>query len=138
MYLISVVVCMVKGSEVTETLFSMKSKVEIMAIHYCMREHVFFKILSHTDTVHVAEEDDASKSAFFIYMYPEADEIRTALTGSPQNSAYMYMYMYVYMYMYSTCACTCTCTFACYVVMTSAWIIAAMTVQASRLWILLK
>ena len=31
---------------------SVKSKVEIMAIHYCMLELVFFKVLSHTDTVH--------------------------------------------------------------------------------------
>ena len=52
--------------------------------HYCMLKLVFFKVLSHTDTVHVAE--DASGSAFI--RYPGADEI---VTGSPQNSAYMYI-----------------------------------------------
>ena len=46
-------------------MFSMKSRVEIMAIHYCMLELVSFKILSHIDTVHVAE--DASESAFIRY-----------------------------------------------------------------------
>ena len=45
---------MVKGSEVMQIVFSMKSRVEIMAIHYCMLELVSFKVLSHTDTVHVA------------------------------------------------------------------------------------
>ena len=49
----------------------MKSRVKIMAIHYCMLELVFFKVLSHTDTVHVAE--DASEPAFI--RYPGADEI---------------------------------------------------------------
>ena len=56
-----------------------------MAVHYCMLELVFFKALSHTDRVHVAE--DASESAFI--RYPRADEI---VTGSLQNSAYMYHY----------------------------------------------
>ena len=51
-----------------------------------MLELVFFKVLSHTDTVHVAE--DASESAFI--RYPVADEI---VAGSPQNSVYMYMYI---------------------------------------------
>ena len=57
---------MVKDSEVMQIVFSMKSRVEIMAIQsrYCMLELVFFKVLSHTDTVHVAE--DASESAFII------------------------------------------------------------------------
>ena len=53
---------MVKGSEVMQIVFSMKSRVEIMAIHYCMLELVFFKVPSHTDTARVAE--DASESAF--------------------------------------------------------------------------
>ena len=61
-------------------------RVEITAIHYCMLELVFFKVLSHTDTVHAAE--DASESAFIRYMYAGADEI---VTCSPQNSAYMYI-----------------------------------------------
>ena len=52
-----------------------------MAIQYCMLEIVFFKVLSHTDTVHVAE--DASESAFI--RYPGADKI---VAGSPQNSVY--------------------------------------------------
>ena len=43
---------------------SMKSRVEIMAIHYCMLELVF-KVPSHTGTVHVAE--DASESALVWY-----------------------------------------------------------------------
>ena len=47
-------------------------------------ELVFFKVISHTDTVHVAE--DASESAFT--KYPGADEM---VTGSPQNSRYMYI-----------------------------------------------
>ena len=51
-----------------------------MAIQYCMLELVFFKVLSHPDTVHAAE--DARESAFI--RYPGADEI---VTGSPQNSA---------------------------------------------------
>ena len=57
----------------------MKSRVDIMAIHYCMLELVFLKVRSHTDTVHVAE--DASESAFI--RYPGSDEI---VTGSPQNA----------------------------------------------------
>ena len=69
---------MVKGSEVMQIVFSMKSRVEIMAIHYCMLELVFFKVLSHTDTVHVAE--DASESAFV--RHPGANEI---VTGSLQK-----------------------------------------------------
>ena len=36
-------------------VFSMQRTVEIMAVHYCMLKLVFFKVLSHTDTVHVAE-----------------------------------------------------------------------------------
>ena len=68
---------MVKGSEVMQIVFSMKSRVEIMAIHYCMLELVF-KVPSHTGTVHVAE--DASESA--LVRYPGANEI---VTGSPQN-----------------------------------------------------
>ena len=75
---------MVKGSEVMQIVFSMKIRVEIMAIQsrYCMLELVFFKVLSHTDTVHVAE--DASESAFITYL---------RLPGA------------------STCTCTCrTCT----------------------------
>ena len=76
---------------------SMKSRVEIMAIQCCMLELVFFKVRSHTDTVHVAE--DTSESAFI--RYSGADEI---VAGSPQNSVY-----------YSTCALH----YACYEVMTS-------------------
>ena len=55
---------MVKGLklEAMQIVFPKKSRVEIMAIHYCVAELVFFKVLSHTDTVHVAE--DASESAF--------------------------------------------------------------------------
>ena len=66
-------------------------RVEIMAIQsrYCMLELVFFKVLSHTDTVHEAE--DASESGFI--RYPVADEI---VAGSPQNSVYMYMYITSY------------------------------------------
>ena len=75
---------MVKGLEVMQIVFSMKSRVEITTIQYRMLELVFFKVLSRTDTVHVAE--DASESAFI--RYPGADEI---VTGSPQNSAYMYI-----------------------------------------------
>ena len=75
---------MVKGSEGMQIVFSMKSRVKIMAIQYCMLELVFYKVLSHTDTVHVAK--DASESAFI--RYPEADEI---VAGSPQNSVYMYI-----------------------------------------------
>ena len=49
--------------------FSQKhGTVYIMAIHYCMLEFVFFKVLSHTDAVHVAE--DASEPAFM--RYPKA------------------------------------------------------------------
>ena len=58
-------------------VFSMRSRVEIMAIQYCMLELVFFKVLSHTDTAHVAED---------------ASEI---VAGSPQNSVNMYMYKYI-------------------------------------------
>ena len=48
------------------------SRVEIVATHYSMLELIFFKVLSHTDTVrHVAE--DASESAFT--KYSGADEI---------------------------------------------------------------
>ena len=75
---------MVKGSEVMQIVFSMKIRVEIMAIHYCMLELVFFKVLSHVDPVHVAE--DASESAFI--RYPGADEI---VTGSPENSTHMHI-----------------------------------------------
>ena len=82
---------MAKGSEVMQIMFSMKSRVGIMAIHYCMLELVFFKVLSHTDTVHVAE--DASESAFI--RYPGADEI---VAGIPQNSVYMYMYITLILY----------------------------------------
>ena len=74
---------MVKGSEVMQIVFSMKSSEEIMAIQYCMLELVFFKVLSHTDTVHDVAED-ASESAFS--RYPGADEL---VAGSPQNSVYM-------------------------------------------------
>ena len=81
---------MAKSSEVMQIVFSMKSRVEIMAIHCCMLELVFFKVLSHTDTVHVAE--DASESAFIRYL--GADEIHV-VAGSPQNSVYMYMYLYI-------------------------------------------
>ena len=79
---------MVKGWEVMQIVFSMKSRVKIMTIQsqYCILELVFFKLLSHTDTVHVAE--DASESAFI--RYPVADEI---VAGGPQNSVYMYMYI---------------------------------------------
>ena len=59
------VVCVVNGSEVMQIVFSMKSRLEIMAIHHCMLELVFLKVLSHTDTVHVVE--DASDSAFIRY-----------------------------------------------------------------------
>ena len=79
---------MAKGSEVMQIVFSMKSRVEIMAMHYCMLELVFFKVLSHTDTVHVAE--DASESAFI--RYPGADEIHVhVVADSPQNFVYMYI-----------------------------------------------
>ena len=75
---------MVKGSEVMQIVFSMKSSEEIMAIQYCMLELVFFKaFFSHTDTVHDVAED-ASESAFS--RYPGADEL---VAGSPQNSVYM-------------------------------------------------
>ena len=50
-----------------------------------MLELVFFKVLSHADTVHVAE--DESESAFSRHF--EADEIST--TGSPQNSPCMFI-----------------------------------------------
>ena len=57
------VVCSVKGSEVMQMVVSMKSRVEIMAMHnQCMLELVFFKVLSQLDTVHVAH--GASKSAY--------------------------------------------------------------------------
>ena len=75
---------MAKGSGVMQIVFSMESRVERMAIHYCMLEIVFFKVPSHTGTVHAAE--DMSESA--VIRYPGADEI---VTGSPQNSAYMDM-----------------------------------------------
>ena len=65
-----------------------------------MLKLVFFKVLSHTDTVHDVAED-ASESAFI--RYPGADEI---VAGSPQNSVYMYMYITFVHY-------------ACYEVMTS-------------------
>ena len=68
---------MAKGSEVMQIVFSMKSRVEIMAMHYCMLELVFFKVLSHTDTVHVAE--DASESAFI--RYPGADSAVLGRSG---------------------------------------------------------
>ena len=51
-----------------QIMFSMKNRVEIMAIHYCMLQLVFFKVHSHIDTVYVAE--DASESA--IIRYPAA------------------------------------------------------------------
>ena len=75
---------MVKASEVMQIVLSMKSWEEIMAVHYCMLELVFFKVLSHTDTVHVVE--DVSESAFI--RYPGVDEI---VMGSPQYSAFMYI-----------------------------------------------
>ena len=94
---------MVKGSEVMQIVFSMKSRVEIMAIQYCMLELVFFKVLSHTDTVHHVAED-ASESAFIRYhQVSRTDEV---VAGSPQNSVYMYMYITFVHY-------------ACYEVMTS-------------------
>ena len=92
---------MAKGLEVMQIVFSMKSRVEIMAIHYCMLELVFFKVLSHTDTVHVAE--DASESAFI--RYPGAEE---RVAGRPQNYVNMYRYTYITFVHY-----------ACYEVMTS-------------------
>ena len=71
-------------------VFSMqRSLLEIMAVHYCMLNLVFFKVLSHTDTVHVAE--NASESAFIRYPVHGADEI---VTGSPQNSAYIYRHVH--------------------------------------------
>ena len=73
---------MVKGSEIMQIVFSVKARVEIMAIQYCILELFFFKVLSHTDTVHVAE--DASESAFIRYL--GADEI---VAGSSQNSVYI-------------------------------------------------
>ena len=73
---------MVKGSEVMQIVFSMKSRVEIMEYILCARTRLL-KVVSHPDTVHDAE--DASESAFI--RYPGADEI---VMGSPQNSAYMY------------------------------------------------
>ena len=75
---------MAKDSEVMQIQFSMKSRVEIMAIQHCKLELVFFKILSHTDTVDVAE--DESESAFM--RYPGVDGI---VTGNPQNSVYLYI-----------------------------------------------
>ena len=80
-------ICMVKGSEVMQIVFSTIRRVEIMAIHYCMFKLVFSKVLSHTDTVHEAE--DASEPAFMNMRYPGVDEI---LTVSPQtDSVYMYI-----------------------------------------------
>ena len=75
---------MVKGSEVMPIVLSMKSREEIMAVHYCMLELVSFKVLSHADTVHVVE--DVSESAFI--RNPGVDEI---VMGSPQYSAFMYI-----------------------------------------------
>ena len=54
-----------------------------------MLELVFFKVLSHTDTVHVAEYA-TGESAFI--RYPGADEI---VVGSPQNSVYSYKYIII-------------------------------------------
>ena len=51
---------MVKGSEVMQIVFSMKSRVEIRAIQYCMLDLVFFKVLSHTDTVRYASNDGSA------------------------------------------------------------------------------
>ena len=59
---------MVMGSEVMQIEFSMESRVEIMAIHYCTLKLVFGKVLSHVATVHVAE--DTSESAFIRYPGP--------------------------------------------------------------------
>ena len=59
-----------------------------MAIQYCMLELVFFKVLSHTDTVHDVAED-AGESAFS--RYPGADEV---VAGSPQSSVYMYIHVH--------------------------------------------
>ena len=44
------------GGHALQIAFSMKSRVQIISILYCMVELVFFKVLSHTDTVHVAED----------------------------------------------------------------------------------
>ena len=76
-----VVVCIVKGSEATQAMFSVKSRVEIIAIHCCMLELVFFKLffLTLIQCMHVA--DHASEPAFIWYL--GADEIST---GSPPNS----------------------------------------------------
>ena len=52
-----------------------------------MLELVFFKVLSHTDTVHVAE--DASESAFIRYR-----GVAEIVMGSPQNSEYMYIMLF--------------------------------------------
>ena len=79
------VVSMLKGSEVMQIVLSMKSWEEIMAVHYCMLELVFFKVLSHTDTVHVV---NYVSEAAFIRGYPGVDEI---VMGSPQYSAFMYI-----------------------------------------------
>ena len=76
---------MVKGLEIMQEGFSTKSRVGIRTMHYCMLELVFFKVLSHTDTAHVA--DDGSESGYVRYPVHGADEI---VTGSPQNSPYMY------------------------------------------------
>ena len=62
-------------------------------VQYCMLELVFFKVHSHTDTAHGAE--DASESAFI--RYHGADEI---VAGSPQNSVYMYLYITFVHYAY--------------------------------------
>ena len=70
---------MVKGSGVMQIVFSMKGREEIMAIQYCMLELVFFKVLSHTDTVHDVAKD-ASESASS--RYPGVDEV---VAGSPQT-----------------------------------------------------
>ena len=82
---------MAKGSEVKQIVFSMKIIVEIMAIQYCMLRLVFFKFLSHTDTVYVQIAEYASASVFI--RYPGANKILvvTIVTGSPQHSAHMYI-----------------------------------------------
>ena len=67
----------------------MKSRVEIMAILYCVLELVFFKGLSHTDAAHGAEY--TCESDFTCVRYPGANEI---VTGSPQNAEYMYIVHY--------------------------------------------
>ena len=65
------------GHAVKQIVFSRKSRVETLAIRYWVLELVFFKaiVLSHTETVHVAE--DASESAFIGYIFL----LNTQLTG---------------------------------------------------------